>query len=103
MLLLDCWLDEDGMLSDVAVSNNSDMETVLATVIATIPLFFEKFENATLFFQGSTKSRTRLYRVILNKYITDIRLSYNIKALKDGQVVEFNANDNFDGFFIFKK
>lgn len=101
LALLD--VDKDGVMSDTSVSNNADMESVLATVIATVPLFFEKFNSGTIYFQGSTKSRTRLYRAILNKYQAQIRLLYEIKALENNQVVDFNENKDFEGFFISKK
>ena len=52
---------EDDTIDDLVVSNNKDMELVLATIIQTMFKFFEARPDKTLIFLGSTESRTRLY------------------------------------------
>src|SRR5690348_1112995 len=59
---------ETGELDDLVVTNNGDTEKVLVTVVAAIFDFTEKFPDSWIYATGSTKARTRLYRMGLNKY-----------------------------------
>ena len=60
---------ETGELNDNIISNNGDGEKVLATVVATLYAFTDKYPQAMIYATGSTKYRTRLYRMGINKYI----------------------------------
>jgi hypothetical protein len=53
----------------MSVSNNQDMETIISTIIRTIQVFLTFQPTAKVLFMGSTPSRTRLYRGIINKYL----------------------------------
>lgn len=53
---------------DTAISNNGDSEKVLATVVASLYAFFDKYPQAFVYATGSTQSRTRLYRMGISKY-----------------------------------
>jgi hypothetical protein len=59
---------ETGQLDHMVVTNNGDTEKVLATVVAVVYAFTEKHPEAWIYATGSTKARTRLYRMGLNKY-----------------------------------
>ena len=50
-----------GRLSDLAVTNNGDSQTVLATVARTLYLFIDIYPEAAVTAKGSTPARTRLY------------------------------------------
>ena len=56
---------DDGSHDDMSISNNNDMDMVLATVIKTIGIFLNFHKSAKIMFMGSTESRTRLYRELL--------------------------------------
>lgn len=60
--LLDAY---EGGVSDENVSNNNDMPKVLATVYQTMLHFFQSSPHAIIIFEGSTTSRTRLYRIAI--------------------------------------
>jgi hypothetical protein len=96
---------DDGTVSDLAISNNQDMETVLATVTATIPLFFEKFPAGIIYFQGSTLARTRLYRIIIAKYWIQVQAVYDVLGqLPNSNTPEpFEPNQAYTGFYLRKK
>src|SRR5688572_26473182 len=51
---------QTGELDDVAISNNSDSEKILATVVATVYAFTDRFPDTFIYAAGSTKSKTRL-------------------------------------------
>ncbi len=67
-----------GEINDSAVSNNSDSDKVLATVVATIYAFTEKYPEAWVYATGSTKTRTRLYRMGLTKYLAEITEDFEL-------------------------
>jgi len=60
-----------GQIDDLAISNNNDTEKILATVAATVYAFTDKHSDAWIYATGSTKARTRLYRMGINKYISE--------------------------------
>src|ERR1700749_3413644 len=60
-----------GEIDDSVVSNNNDSDKVLATVVATVYAFTDKHPDAWVYATGSTKSRTRLYRMGLTKYLEE--------------------------------
>ena len=62
-----------GEIDDNIISNNGDSEKVLATVVATLYAFIDKHQEAMVYATGSTKSRTRLYRMGITKYLEEIK------------------------------
>nr|MCU0339015.1 hypothetical protein [Spirosomataceae bacterium] len=69
-------IKQDGTFDDMSVTNNQDMERIIATVIRTIQVFLTFKPSAKVFFMGSTPSRTRLYRGIINKYLAQAEQIY---------------------------
>ncbi len=61
-----------GSLDDLAISNNGDTEKVLATVVAAVIAFTDKNPDAILYATGSTPSRTRLYRIGITKFYSEV-------------------------------
>lgn len=95
--------NENGQLSDLAVSNNQDMEKVLATVVQTLGVFFMEFEGAKVFFKGSTPSRTRLYRIIIAKFHKDFKREYVIFGFINNLPEIFEVGKAYEAFLIEKK
>jgi hypothetical protein len=67
-----------GEINDSVNSNNNDSDKVLATVVATVYAFTEKYPDAWIYATGSTKSRTRLYRMGLTKYLAEITVDFEL-------------------------
>jgi len=61
---------EIGNIDDNVVSNNGDSEKVLATVVSAVFAFTDFNKDVWVYTTGSTKSRTRLYRMGITKYLT---------------------------------
>jgi hypothetical protein len=59
---------ETGEIDDKVVTDNGDSEKVLATVVAALYAFAERHPESWIYATGSTASRTRLYRMGINKY-----------------------------------
>jgi hypothetical protein len=57
-----------GNVNDRVVSNNGDSEKVLATVVQALYIFFNSYPTCIVVAKGSTKSRTRLYRMGISKF-----------------------------------
>ena len=92
-----------GDIDDKVISNNGDSEKVLATVIATIYAFTDKYQDAYIYATGSTKARTRLYRMGISKYLSEGKRDFEIYGeLKDGWD-DFKKGIDYNGFFSFNK
>jgi hypothetical protein len=94
---------EDGTFDDMTVSNNQDMETIIATVIRIIQVFLIFKPTAKVLFMGSTASRTRLYRGIINKYLAEAEQIYEIHGIIDWENEPFQGHKTYDAFLIFPK
>jgi len=55
-------VEESKNFDDFVRTNNQDTEKVLATVASTLYIFFERHEGTIVIAEGSTHSRTGLYR-----------------------------------------
>ncbi len=91
---------EDGTIDDLVVSNNQDFAKILATVIQTILTFFETYPQYKVFFEGSTKSRTRLYQIIINRELENISKKFVVQGLTEFGFENYQKNRSYDGFLI---
>ena len=89
-------------VDDEVVTNNGDMEKVLATVFFIIQQFFIEKPAAWVYIEGSTPSRTRLYQVIINKFYDEFQRSYEIHGIQNDVVSPFEKNVSYDSFLIKK-
>ncbi|MBX9784071.1 MAG: hypothetical protein K2X48_12350 [Chitinophagaceae bacterium] len=69
---------DTGLIDDMIVTDNGDSEKVLATVVAAIYAFADKHPDAWIYATGSTNSRTRLYRMGINKYIDIVENDFDV-------------------------
>ena len=93
-----------GEINDSIVTNNGDSEKVLATVAATLYEFTNKFPEAMIFAIGSTKARTRLYRIGITNNIDSIRPDFEVFGLtKEKEWVLFETKKEFDAFLVKRK
>lgn len=67
-----------GDIDDTVISNNGDSEKVLATVVATIYAFTDKYPDAWIYAIGSTKARTRLYRMGITKFLPEVTTDFEV-------------------------
>jgi len=92
-----------GEIDDLTISNNSDTEKVLATVVATIYAFTDKYPNSWIYTTGGTKARTRLYRMGISKYLSDAKQDFEIIGQSGKQWELFERNKDYDGFLVRRK
>jgi len=94
-------IDPDtGNIDDKVVSDNGDGEIVLSTVVTSIHKFFDKHPVAQVYLSGSTKSRTRLYRIAINKYFEIFSSKFEIMGELDTHFERFNKNTEYQGYLI---
>ena len=94
---------ETGDIDDNVISNNGDNEKVLATVVATLYAFTDSHRDALVYATGSTKSRTRLYRMGITKYFEEGRSDFEIYGeIIDGWE-EFKRDVDYEAFLVKRK
>jgi len=92
-----------GEINDTVISNNGDSEKVLATVVATIYAFTDKYQDAWIYASGSTKVRTRLYRMGITKYLEEVKKDFDLLGERKDDWESFCKDVDYDGFFIRQK
>jgi hypothetical protein len=98
--------DKDQVTGDVddrKISNNSDRDMVLATVVSTLYTFTDKYPDAWVFATGSTKARTRLYRMSITRYLLEIKRDFQVFGLKDDEWIEFEKDMEIEAFLVQRK
>ena len=92
-----------GEINDSIVSNNSDSDKVLATVVATVYAFTDKHPEAWVYATGSSRSRTRLYRMGLTKYLLEIAEDFDLYGQKEGEWQNFEKGVEYEAFLVQRK
>lgn len=92
-----------GNINDTIISNNGDSDMVLATVVSTVYAFTDKYPDSWVFATGSTKARTRLYRMGITKYITEIKKDFQVFGLRDDEWEKFEKEVEYEAFLVKRK
>ena len=90
-------------INDSVITNNGDSEKVLATVVSAVYAFTDKYPNAWIYATGSTKSRTRLYRIGLSKFLSEVEEDFEILGECKDDWESFKLNIDYSGFLVRKK
>ena len=96
-------IDEKGEINDTSITDNGDRDKVLATVFGIVTDYTNIFPDRLIELEGSTSSRTRLYRMAISIYLDELSLLYEIFAYKDDQLIKFHKNMNAKSFLIKRK
>ena len=94
---------DTGDIDDLAISNNGDTEKILGTVIASLYAFFDKNPEAIVYATGSTAARTRLYRMGINKFYTEIQNDFYLYGQIDDKLYIFETGKEYEGFVAQRK
>ena len=94
---------DTGEISDTVVSDNGDTEMVLATVVAAVYAFTDSKPNMWVYATGSTKSRTRLYRMGISKFIDEIKKDFSIYGQLEGEWESFEKETAYTAFLVRRK
>lgn len=95
---------DDGGIDDQTINNNEDRNKQLATVAAIINTFTKHRPECYVYFSGSTKSRTRLYRIAISLNYNDLADEFSIWGWnEDGKYEMFDSTRSYKGFLIKRK
>ncbi|MEV4882915.1 hypothetical protein MRBLMN1_001391 [Chitinophaga ginsengisegetis] len=87
--------------SDVGkVTNNKDRNLVLATVADIVGIYLERNPNQWILIEGSTSSRTRLYRMAIGINFEELSARFDIYTQRDGKLIPFKKNMPAENFII---
>jgi len=94
---------ETGDIDDTVVSNNGDSERVLATVVSAVYAFCDQHEEAWVYATGSSRARTRLYRMGITKYLDEVRQDFHVFGLLEGEWRDFERDVEYSAFLVKRK
>ena len=92
-----------GNIDDMVISNNKDSEKVLASVVSTVYAFTDKFPDAWVYATGSTKSRTRLYRMGISKFLSEVEKDFEVLGERNDDWEAFRENIEYESFLVRRK
>ena len=92
-----------GEIDDTVISNNEDSEKVLATVVATVYAFTDKYPDTWIYATGSTKSRTRLYRMGITRFLSGVHEDFEVLGERNNDWEEFQKDVEYESFLVRKK
>jgi len=95
--------EETKKISDNVNSGNNDHEMILSTVAAVVETFTADRPEALIYAEGSTPSRTRLYRICITKYWDDIVSRFEILGFQNNEWEDFTQNQTYNAFLGKKK
>ena len=96
-------IDEHGEIDDYRISDNGDRNKILATVYSVIDDYTIKFPERLIIFSGSTKERTRLYRMAVGINLEELSRKFDIYAYLNNELVLFCKNMEVNAFLIKRK
>jgi hypothetical protein len=66
-------------------------------------MFTEVNKDYWVYATGSSRSRTRLYRMGITKYIDIVKGDFHVFGQFDGEWQEFNKDTNYSAFVVKRK
>ncbi len=94
---------ETGEIDNLIVSNNGDTEKVLATVVAALYAFFDKHPDVFVYATGSTKARTRLYRIGITRFYDEMVRDFDLYGQLGDEFYEFEVGKEYTGYLAQRK
>ncbi|MFV0265540.1 MAG: DUF6934 family protein [Draconibacterium sp.] len=92
-----------GEIDDEVISNNGDSEKVLATVVATVYAFTDNYPDTWIYATGSTKSRMRLYRMGITKFLKEVKEDFEVQGELKDDWETFKKGIEYEGFLVRRK
>jgi hypothetical protein len=96
-------VDKNDKIDDCKISDNGDRNKILATVVYVVGLYTNKYPERWILFRGSTKGRTRLYRMAIGINLEELSERFEIYGLTKEGPVFFYKNMDLNAFVIKRK
>jgi hypothetical protein len=97
------WNETLQQIDDDSRSNNQDRDKVLKTVASTVLIFIRYHPDASMYLEGSTPSRTRLYQMGIANNFKEINELFNVNGFHKEAWEPFTTCKNYDAFFLSTK
>ena len=95
-------INKDGEIDFKRITDNNDRDKVLATVALIISIFFHAYPRCAIYITGSTKSRTRLYRMAISKNLEELQRNFQIDYVIGQTYGPFERDMDCDGYMVTK-
>jgi hypothetical protein len=96
-------VDENGDLDDYRISDNGDRNKILATVFHVVEAYTKKYPERWITFRGSTKERTRLYRIAIGLNLEELWQIFEIYVYTEEGLKPFCKSMEVNVFVIKRK
>src|SRR6218665_933345 len=90
-------------VDDMAVSDNGDTLKILATVAEAARIFLETYPSDTIYLTGSTRARTRLYQININRFLSEISNGFEVYGRSDREWKSFSKRFTYESFLVCKR
>lgn len=94
---------QTGEIDDLAVSDNGDREKVLSTVASAVYTFLNIYPEVFVYATGSTKARTRLYRMSIARFYDEMQKDFYLYGQIGDDFYEFEISKDYNGFLAQRK
>jgi len=96
-------VNENGELDDYKISDNGDRNKILATLFSVVDTYTKRYPERWIAFRGSTKERTRLYRIAIGLNLEELCQIFEIYVYTEGGLKQFCKNMEVNVFVIKRK
>jgi hypothetical protein len=96
-------IDVNGEIDDITISDNGDRNKILATVVNVVDDYTKKYPERWIVFSGSTKERTRLYRIAVGINLEELSRKFEIYAFIHEELKLFTKDMEISAFVIKRK
>jgi hypothetical protein len=96
---------ENGEIDDYCITDNGDRNKILATVFDVVNTYTAKYPERMIYFRGSTKERTRLYRIAIGINLEELARIFDIytEIAENDHFIPFRKNMEVEAFLIKRK
>ena len=95
---------ETNEIDDKVVSDNNDSKKVLSTVASTVYIFTKEYPDVVVYAEGSTATRTRLYRIGISNNLEELTKTFDVYGyLENTGWMVYEKNKNYSAFYIIRK
>jgi hypothetical protein len=94
------WNESHQKIDDRSRTNNHDRQMVFNTVASAVLKFLKYFPAARIIAKGSTAARTRLYQIIINANLAEIRALLKVYGYQNGEWCRLEKGKSYGAFMV---
>lgn len=95
--------EDNDSINDEVITDNKDMQKVLATVASTLYIFADKHPNTWVYATGISEARTRLYRIGITTNLEEILQDFEVYGLNGQTWKAFKKGEEYQAFLVKRK